>query len=161
MFPPWWRRLTTISPARALASLKYRAGHLWWKIKRRVSGTLGRKFSASQPGQPASAPAADDYSHPSSKVPSEVPWELLEKIYRNAMKKYRLRHLDSRAILFRAEESDQAHLYKIDDTLGWNGFYQRGFEIVKVSGDHFSLLLSPHVDRIADRIKKHFDPPKP
>ncbi|MEI9863063.1 MAG: thioesterase domain-containing protein [Limisphaerales bacterium] len=130
VFPPWWRRLKTLSLARAQTSLKFRAGHLWWKIKRRVSHTIGQKF-------PVSTPAVDEHNHPFSKVPSEVPWELLEKIYRNAMKKYRLRRLDSRAILFRARDSDQAHLYKIDETLGWKGFFERGFEMVETSGDHF------------------------
>lgn len=157
-FPPWWRRLKTLSLSRALASLKFRAGHLWWKIKRKTSRRMPAASSASHP-EDAGMPFALEPVRPVREVPSEVPWEQLEKIYRHAMTRYRRRHLDSRAVLFRAQDSDQAHLYKIDDTLGWHGCFQQGFEMVEVSGDHFSLLLSPHVDRIADRIKRMLTPP--
>jgi amino acid adenylation domain-containing protein len=153
VFPSAWRRLGTLSLERAQKSLKFRAGHMWWRMKRKISATM-----PGEPPAPGTAPAlaepAAEPGQPLSQVPTEVPWEILGKIYRNAMAKYRLRPLDTRAILFRAEDSDQAHLYRIDDSLGWEGFFKGGFEIVENSGDHFTLLLPPHVNTIARRIKE-------
>jgi amino acid adenylation domain-containing protein len=153
VFPSAWRRLGTLSLDRAQKSLKFRAGHLWWRIKKKVSASMPRKSRGSGTAPDLAQPGAEP-SQSLSQVPTEVPWEILGKIYRNAMAKYRLRPLDTRAILFRAKDSDQAHLYQIDGSLGWNGFFKGGFEIVENSGDHFSLLLPPHVNQIAGRIKE-------
>jgi thioesterase domain-containing protein len=63
--------------------------------------------------------------------------------------------LQSRAIVFRARESEMAFFYTIDGNLGWNGLLARGIEVVETPGDHFSLLKRPHLLTLADHFKKH------
>ena len=67
-------------------------------------------------------------------------------VYINAMKNYRCHPVDTRAILFRSQDSVPT-ARAIDASQGWDGLFTRGLEIVDVPGDHdsgfhYSLLTS-------------------
>ena len=71
------------------------------------------------------------------------------------MRNYRCNPLDSRGVLFRAQDSAVSHLYEIDSKMGWDGLFTRGLDIVDVPGDHFSLLDVPRVLTLAERFQEY------
>jgi thioesterase domain-containing protein len=84
----------------------------------------------------------------------DVPWNTVEKVYRNASKSFRPQPLDTRAVLFRSRDSTEAYLHAIDASLGWAGLFTRGLEIIESPGDHFSLLMPPHLLTLARRFQE-------
>ena len=86
-------------------------------------------------------------------------WRLVERVYTNALRSYRLRCLDNRAVLFRADAKDQRVARAVDDSLGWNNRFSRGLEIIEISGDHhtimlrepYNLTLARKMDELLDR----------
>ncbi|HVS81946.1 MAG TPA: amino acid adenylation domain-containing protein [Pyrinomonadaceae bacterium] len=62
--------------------------------------------------------------------------ELADRLYKNAYKFYRLRHLNTQGILFFAEPPSQEYRRSLDESLGWNSLFTGGLEIVRVAGDH-------------------------
>ncbi len=80
-----------------------------------------------------------------------VPFELLERLYRNITKSYCPRRLDSRGVLFRSEpltltgEYSRERLSRaLDDSLGWKNLFAEGLELIPVPGDHLSMIRQPH-----------------
>ncbi len=144
--PAWWRKLQVLSLARARRSIAFRVRH-WWSKKHPVVA------DASQPAPVP--PSAPDLALEMANQPiGGLSWEILERVYRHARKNYRLHPLDSRAIVFRAQHSEVAHYYAVDDKLGWDGLLTRGLVVVETPGDHFSLLKRPHLLTLADHIKQ-------
>jgi thioesterase domain-containing protein len=68
-------------------------------------------------------------------------WGLVERVYMNAVRSYRLRRLDCRGILFRADPKDERPARSLDGSLGWDNLFSRGLEIIEVPGDHMTTML--------------------
>jgi len=61
-------------------------------------------------------------------------WNLIERIYANALRSYRLRCLDCRGVLFRVARP-------FDENLGyWDGLFSAGLEMIQVPGDHLTMM---------------------
>jgi thioesterase domain-containing protein/acyl carrier protein len=147
--PPWWKRIRALTLARAKESLLFRAGHLWSRTRKKMSGRNSMSFGNPNPGE-ASGSNFGEVNRPVG----DVPWEIWEKIYIKAGDEYSYRPVPSRGILFRTQHSDKAHLYAVYPDLGWGRLFQQGFQMVEVPGDHFSLLKDPEVLTLARRFKE-------
>jgi aspartate racemase len=88
--------------------------------------------------------------HPNLDDPSNpIPWGLIEKVYTNAREAYRPHCLDSRGVLFRAQDTKVS---RTDRALGWKGLFTQGIEIVDVPGDHTTCFQEPHIQTLAQRL---------
>ena len=77
-----------------------------------------------------------------------VPWELVERLYRKAMRNYRPHPLDCRGILFRTVPGDAS---AVKSSLGWENLFTRGLEIIPVTAaDHLAMIReTPNVSNLA------------
>ncbi len=149
---PWWRKLKGLTLERAGKSLKFRANR-WWK------GALARSAKAAGwLSDISSSRNRDRHGSEDINLPfGEVTWEILSNVYRNARKNYRMHPLESRALLFRAQAGAAAHLYGIDGTMGWSGWFGGGVEVVDCPGDHFTLLKAPHLHFVVQHFEKSLE----
>jgi thioesterase domain-containing protein len=86
-------------------------------------------------------------------------WELMARVYLNAVRSYRLCCLDSRGILFRAEPDDESPARTLDETLGWDNLFKGGLDIVQVTGNHVTMTRQkPHDRTLARAMSKILDP---
>jgi thioesterase domain-containing protein len=79
-----------------------------------------------------------------------APWHLgmLERLYSNAVRTYRLRCLDCGGVLFRAD--DEGPVRTLDGSLGWGNLFRRGLEIIQVTGNHLTMMQqNPHDQTLA------------
>ena len=60
----------------------------------------------------------------------------IERVYARAIRSYRLRPLDCRGVLFRANLERESLARAMDGSLGWDELFAKGLEIKQVSGDH-------------------------
>jgi thioesterase domain-containing protein len=67
-------------------------------------------------------------------------WALVERVYANALRTYRLRRLDCRGVLFRADLVEERPARALDGSLGWANLFARGLEIIQVPGDHLTMF---------------------
>jgi thioesterase domain-containing protein len=145
---PWWRKIRVLNLSRARKSLAFRASRLWSKTHGKISRVLERPATFFNPSIRPPANLTD------VNVPfGQVPWEVLSQVYSHAQKNYQLRPLASRAVLFRAQDSEFKHLYALDGQLGWHGLFGEGLEVVDIPGDHFSLLKSPNLQLLVQQLQ--------
>lgn len=81
----------------------------------------------------------------------------LEAIHQRAQRAYAARPYPGMMHLFTARQSD---LWQPDRFLGWKGYADGGVEVHDVPGDHVSMLVSPNVDRLAEKLTNFLDPPR-
>jgi thioesterase domain-containing protein len=87
-----------------------------------------------------------------------VHWQFIKRLYDNATKYYRLRNLDCRGVLFRADPQDERVIRAFDSSLGWGDLFEKGLEIVQVTGDHFTMMWQqPHDHTLAREMSKALD----
>jgi thioesterase domain-containing protein len=68
-----------------------------------------------------------------------LPLQSVERLYGNAKEYYDFRRLDSRGVLFRVVQDDE-NLGVYDKSLGWEGLFTKGLEIISVTGDHHTMI---------------------
>jgi thioesterase domain-containing protein len=79
-----------------------------------------------------------------------VHWETIDRLYDNAENCYRLRPLDCRGVLLRADPEDDRPIRLFDCSLGWDNLFNKGLDIVQVTGDHFTMMWQePHIHTLA------------
>lgn len=85
-------------------------------------------------------------------------WPLINRLYDNSLRSYRLRHLDCRGVLFRADRSEDCPAANVDYSLGWADLFGKGLEIIQVTGDHFTMMREhPHDQYLAHKISAALD----
>ena len=132
----WWRQKTWIQ---AHSHKLWRQGlrYLWHKSRRRVR--LERQELASQ----LKFKANGDFS-------MHVPWTIIERIYRQANRRYRPQILSSRGILLVSQDDWQSNAYRrLDDSLGTRKWFTEGVEVMNAPGDHVTVLDEAHLDELA------------
>jgi surfactin family lipopeptide synthetase A len=68
-------------------------------------------------------------------------WNLVERLYTELERNYRLEPLDCRGIVIRPEFLDRHGAIRAPDKyLGWKMLFERGVRALSVSGDHFSMV---------------------
>jgi thioesterase domain-containing protein len=98
---------------------------------------LWRQFKAARGQLGELTVIADDFGKP-------LPWAVVERIYANAANRYYLECLDSHGILFRANPSNDRPARVLDGSLGWRDLFRSGLEVVQVTGDHLTMMQTPH-----------------
>ena len=78
-------------------------------------------------------------------------WPLIERLYDNSLRSYKLRQLDCRGVLFRADRAEDCPAARPDVSLGWADLFGQGLEIVQVTGDHFTMMREPPHDQALAR----------
>ncbi|WP_183558414.1 non-ribosomal peptide synthetase [Mucilaginibacter sp. SP1R1] len=97
------------------------------------------------------------YGEP-SKTESKDFYRLIKKIKRRhitAFRNYQLESFDGRLFLYKA--SICVHYIDYGKFLGWEKYAKKGVELCEVPGDHFSMLLPPHVRDFATILQKNLD----
>jgi thioesterase domain-containing protein len=79
-------------------------------------------------------------------------------LYQKARKDYRLRPLNTRALLFRAQDNGTTPFYAFDDNMGWGKLFEGGLEVVDCPGDHFTLLKAPHIQFLVQKFEATSSP---
>jgi hypothetical protein len=65
---------------------------------------------------------------------------LYKQLNENARRSFRPRCLDSRGVLFRANDPYSEFFHAVDGSKGWMDLFRRGLEIIPVNGDHLSMI---------------------
>jgi len=75
----------------------------------------------------------------------------ISKLNYQAIESYQVRPYDGKISLFQAKE--EAHTVQRicpqDQTLGWANWAKQGVQIIRVPGNHQTMVLPPHVDKLA------------
>jgi thioesterase domain-containing protein len=135
---------------RTSQSIASRLGSSWsiirWMLRKEM-GKLGRR-ALRNPGELTTR--LDDLG---------MPWHmgLVMRVYSNALRTYRLRCLDCRGVLFRADPGNEWPVRILDDSLGWDNLFKRGLEIIQVTGNHLTMMQQPHILTLAHAISKLMD----
>ena len=80
-------------------------------------------------------------------------WQLIERLYANSIRIYGLRPFDCRGVVIRGERPEDCPSANIDYAMGWTGLFTGGLEIIKVTGDHISMMREyPHDLNLAQEI---------
>jgi thioesterase domain-containing protein len=83
-------------------------------------------------------------------------WGLMMRVYSNALRSYRLRCIDCRGVLFRADEESPART--LDGSMGWGNLFRKGLEIIQVTGNHLTMMRQePHDLTLARAMSKLLD----
>jgi thioesterase domain-containing protein len=87
-------------------------------------------------------------------------WQMIERLYANSLRSYRLRRVDSRGVVFRADRADDCPSPTVDHSLGWSELFSEGLEVVPVTGDHETMMRQrPHDVRLASTISRILNRP--
>jgi thioesterase domain-containing protein len=85
-------------------------------------------------------------------------WPLIERLYDNSLRSYKLQRLDCRGVLFRADRSEDCPSGNAAMDLGWADLFGHGLEIVQVTGDHFTMMRElPHDQALAHKMSQVLD----
>ena len=80
-------------------------------------------------------------------------WQLIERLYANSIRAYRLRPFDCRGVVIRGERPEDCPSANIDYAMGWTGLFTGDLDIIKVTGDHISMMREyPHDLNLAQEI---------
>jgi len=85
-------------------------------------------------------------------------WPLINRLYDNSLRSYRLRRLDCRGVLFRADRSEDCPSANVDYSLGWAELFGKGLDIIQVTGDHYTMMREhPHDQNLAREMSAALD----
>jgi thioesterase domain-containing protein len=85
-------------------------------------------------------------------------WPLINRLYDNSLRSYRLRRLNCRGVLFRADRAEDCPSANVDDSLGWADLFGKGLEIIQVTGDHYTMMREhPHDQNLAREMSAALD----
>ena len=85
-------------------------------------------------------------------------WPLINRLYDNSLRSYRLRRLDCRGVLFRADRSEDCPSANVDYSLGWGDLFGKGLDIIQVTGDHYTMMREhPHDQNLAREMSDALD----
>jgi thioesterase domain-containing protein len=85
-------------------------------------------------------------------------WPLINRLYDNSLRSYRARRLNCRAVLFRADRTEDCPSANVDNSLGWADLFDKGLEIIQVTGDHYTMMREhPHDQNLAREMSAALD----
>ena len=134
-----WRAAPTRRLATSLAITRWAA----------IEGAryLKRRFVEAVLGDPGKLTAKLD------TLGRPMTWQLIERLYANSIRTYGLRPFDCRGVVIRGERPEDCPSANIDYAMGWTGLFIGGLEIIKVTGDHISMMREyPHDLNLAQEI---------
>ncbi|HEV2765167.1 MAG TPA: hypothetical protein VGV38_19445, partial [Pyrinomonadaceae bacterium] len=72
-----------------------------------------------------------------------------------AVRKYRPEPTRARVVLYRSEEAFGAG--EAGESLGWRPYAGGGLEVVRVAGDHYTMVRAPHAQALALRLRERLE----
>ncbi|HLN37515.1 MAG TPA: thioesterase domain-containing protein [Xanthobacteraceae bacterium] len=85
-------------------------------------------------------------------------WPLINRLYDNSLRSYKLCRLNCRGVLFRADRMEDCPSAKLDYSLGWIGLFGKGLEIIQMTGDHYTMMREhPHDQNLAQEMSDALD----
>jgi thioesterase domain-containing protein len=83
-----------------------------------------------------------------------VPWPIIQRIHRYAVKGYVPRVLHTRGCLFVSKDDWASIAFrKRENSLGASELFANGVEVFDVPGDHVTILDEPHLPELAQCIR--------
>jgi thioesterase domain-containing protein len=80
----------------------------------------------------------------------QMPTSIIARINRHAGSGYQPKPLASRGILFLSQDDWLTNAYRpLDDSLGTRKLFRGGLEVIKVPGNHVTVLNEPHLASLA------------
>jgi thioesterase domain-containing protein len=137
----WERALTTARAEHSLNSIGVRLLSTWLLFRDTLEW-VKIKLTSSNIG-------------PISVVTDEkhelLPCDLVGRIYEKCLSSYDFRPLDSHGFLLRASHGQNAY----DDSLGWEGLFAKGLEIVSVTGDHNTIISELTARKMTEALERY------
>jgi thioesterase domain-containing protein len=85
-------------------------------------------------------------------------WQLIERLYANSLRNYRLCTLKSHGVVFRADRAEDCPTPAPDPALGWSALFEDGLDVVQISGGHKTMIQqSPHDLQLAREMSHVLD----
>jgi thioesterase domain-containing protein len=85
-------------------------------------------------------------------------WRLIERLYANSIRSYRLHRLDCRGVVIRGDRPEDCPVLNTDYAMGWTGLFGQGLELIKVTGDHITMMRQhPHDLHLAKEMAELLD----
>lgn len=143
-----WRGAPELAPVgdpapSAAARLKCTSAILRWTV-RELRKNLKAGFLLWAMGDPGTLTMKVD------TLGRPLHWRLVERVYANSLRSYRLLANDCRGVLFRADRAEDCPGGTADYSLGWSGLFSKGLDVIQVSGDHNSMMReAPHNRNLA------------
>jgi thioesterase domain-containing protein len=117
-------------------ALKKGPGYVWKKFKERVEFEKDRI-------------AAERELIRSGSFDLEVPWVVMERIYLNAMRRYRPQPLGCRGVVIESKEDWWVRANQEDPTLGARALFEGGVEVLQIPGNHLNIINRQSVTELA------------
>jgi thioesterase domain-containing protein len=88
----------------------------------------------------------------------QVPWAIIARIYRKAMKGYRPTPLSTRGVLFVSQNDWLANAYRpLNDSLGADQYFTGGVDVINVPGNHVTILNEEYLPELARHFNKYLE----
>jgi thioesterase domain-containing protein len=85
-------------------------------------------------------------------------WQLIERLYANSLRNYRLRRLKSHGVVFRADRAEDCPTPSARYALGWSELFEDGLDVVQMTGGHKTMIQqSPHDLQLAREMSHVLD----
>jgi thioesterase domain-containing protein len=85
-------------------------------------------------------------------------WQLIERLYANSLRQYRLSRVKSHGVVFRADRAEDCPTPAPDHALGWSELFEDGLDVVQISGGHKTMIQqSPHDLQLAREMSDVLD----
>ena len=85
-------------------------------------------------------------------------WQLIERLYANSLRNYRLSRLKSHGVVFRADRAEDCPTPAPDPALGWSELFEDGLDVVQITGGHKTMIQqSPHDLQLAREMSDVLD----
>ena len=134
---PKWRRLKYWTLRQASRVYRKGLGQQWRSAKGRLRQERRRHLSLAEARR--NAPESVHL------VGGDVPWEVYDRIWTVALRRYRPRPIAARGFLLRAAQATYGEKRDYDGRLGWSRLFRGGLTVHEVPGDHWTMWREPHV----------------
>jgi thioesterase domain-containing protein len=147
-----WNRISQMNASHSLIS---KLADSWsvatWSLFE-IGGLTKMKFQLAVMGNPGKLTTKLD------SLGRPLHWQLIERIYANSLRNYRLHSLKSHGVVFRADRADDCPTPTPDPALGWFDLFEDGLDIVQMTGGHKTMIQqSPHDLQLAHEMSRVLD----
>jgi len=162
-YPPWysaawkslretWRRASqTDTPQSLAAKLANSWTVAWWSLFEVARLAKQKLLVAVLADQGKLTTKLDSLGRP-------LHWQLIERLYANSLRNYRLHKLSAHGVVFRADRAEDCPTPAPDHALGWSALFGDGLDVVQMTGGHKTMIQqSPHDLRLASEMTHALD----
>ena len=141
-----WRQFTYWTARQVNRIRRHGLDRQWRTTQERLQNENRRRMSMAEARR--NAPLAVHL------VSGDVPWEVFDRIWLNALRHYTPRPVATQGFLFRATQPTYGEKRDYDGCLGWNRLFLGGLEVTEVPGDHWTMWKEPNASALGQSVKK-------